>query len=146
MIKRSLFLTGPLLNKIPKLITPNETNLVTRKTKKRTKKRKNLFSVVSPSQCFVYYIPSWRSGINLEYLELRLRFSTYLGGNCVSARMNKGVPLRETVKRGAERNALKRERGEKKKRRRELSRWTQSCKLRKIKGTLSSVRLIYLII
>lgn len=29
--------------------------------------------------------------------------------------MNKGVPLRETVKRGAERNALKRERGEKKK-------------------------------
>ena len=41
---------------------------------------------------------------------MRLRFSTYLGGNCVSARMNKGVPLRETVKRGAERNTLKRER------------------------------------
>lgn len=129
MIKRSLFLTGPVLNKIPKAYYSERSKSRGETGEENEEEKESVFG--SFVFCPVHYIASWRSEINLEYLELRLRFSTYLGRNCVSARMNKGVPLRETVKRGAERNALKRKREGGKKRRRKLSRWVQSCKLQK---------------
>lgn len=54
--------------------------------------------------------------------------------------MNKGVPLRETVKRGAERNTLKRERKREKggKKEKKIESVDPVVQITKIKGTSSS--------
>lgn len=143
MIKRSLFLTGPVLNKIPRAYYSERSKSRGETGEENEQEKKICFRFVF---CPMHYIlKEWN--YNLEYLELRLRFSTYLGGNCVSARMNKGVPLRETVKRGAERNTLKRERKREKggKKEKKIESVDPVVQITKIKGTSSSVRFIYLI-